>query len=130
MDHNIKVIMGRTTNIKESESSYFKILAQYELGHIDFSELQTTVNSRGARLISRSDMVERSTKIYYPEGDILVDRDITGSELIAFEPRLLLEDLIKKRNCDAYSLYPPLIALLENMIYELSGDFQVVLFCQ
>lgn len=129
MGYETRVIIGqKSKSIQEGEAHWFKLISVYDLCKVDLGDLVKTVQGKGASLLARSSLIERAKIFYYDDWGNKVFKDAYGAELIAFDPQLLLETLIQKRSSDAYRRYPPLIALLESMIQEFRGDFQVVLF--
>jgi len=127
MGYEVNVIIGKADVDGNEKESYFHTIAMYDLSKVDLSVLQTSIKGKGAKFLSRTDIIER-TKVYWYEGDNKITEDKYGEGLIAFDPNLLLETLIEKRKTDGYRRYPPLIALLESMLKEFTDGFQVVLF--
>lgn len=127
MGYEIKVIIGQYIPSKNEDLQWLNIIAEYDLCNVDLEDLQSCIKSKGAKFLSRADIIERK-RIYFYEGDTKITEDKYGEELIAFDPNLLLEVLIEERKADGYRRYPPLIALLESMLKEFTDGFHVVLY--
>lgn len=126
MGYEIKVIIGQSSKTKDKDGCYFNVISTYDLAKVDLEKLKVFITEKGAKLLSRFDIIDFK-KVYYYNENTLVDQDKYGDELIAFDAKYLLEELIEKRKADAYRRYPPLIALLESMIQEFV-ELEVVLY--
>jgi len=121
-----KVVIGVLDSVKLDEN-HFNVICTYDLEETDFSELNSLINIKGAKVLSCFGAFDRY-KIFYKNKEAIVNKDDNGKELIAFDPRLLLEDLVKKIKSDAYHRYFPLISLLESMLENFKFDFYAVLY--
>lgn len=129
MGYEVKVIIGTCSNVVEvNHSKYFNIIAQYDLCKVNL-DIPGVNHQKGAKLLDAFGVIELIPIYCYLDGNTRVNEDCYGTELIAFDPKLLLNELKEKKiKTDNYRRYPPLIALLESMLSVWGEDFQVVLY--